>query len=182
METIKLTVDSKKRISLTKLLPTGRISSVKAYKEDDRIILEPMVEIPAREVWLYENKVASEKVKKGLSQKGTIKRGSFAKYAKWNHMFELIFTPQADSDLREIENDPSKKDILKAVRKTLGFMETNLRHPSLNTHEFSSLKGPIGEKLFEAYVQQKTPVAYRIFWYYGPDRKQITIVAITPHL
>jgi hypothetical protein len=96
-------------------------------------------------------------------------------------MFELIFTPQADSDLREIENDPSKKDILKAVRKTLGFMETNLRHPSLNTHEFTSLKGPKGEKVFEAYAQQKTPAAYRIFWYYGPDRKQITIVAITPH-
>lgn len=95
-------------------------------------------------------------------------------------MFELIFTPQADSDLREIENDPSKKDILKAVRKTLGFMETNLRHPSLNTHEFTSLKGPNGEKVFEAYAQQKTPAAYRIFWYYGPDRKQITIVAITP--
>ena len=28
----------------------------------DRIILEPMVEIPAREVWLYENKAALEKV------------------------------------------------------------------------------------------------------------------------
>ena len=96
-------------------------------------------------------------------------------------MFELIFTPQADSDLREFENDPSKKDILKAVRKTLGFMETNLRHPSLNTHEFTSLKGPNGEKVFEAYAQQKTPAAYRIFWHYGPDRKQITIVAITPH-
>jgi len=96
-------------------------------------------------------------------------------------MFELVFTPQADSDLREIENDPSKKDILKAVRKTLGFMETNLRHPSLNTHEFTSLRGPNGEKVFEAYVQQKTPAAYRIFWYYGSARKQITIVAITPH-
>jgi len=96
-------------------------------------------------------------------------------------MFELIFTLQADLDLREIENDPSKKTILKAVRKKLGFMETNLRHPSLNTHEFSSLQGPNGEKVFEAYVQQKTPAAYRIFWYYGPDRKQITIVAITPH-
>ena len=96
-------------------------------------------------------------------------------------MFELIFTPQADSDLRGIENDPSKKDILKAVRKTLGFMEANLRHPSLNTHEFTSLKGPKGEKVFEAYAQQKTPAAYRIFWYYGPARKQITIVAITPH-
>jgi hypothetical protein len=82
METIKLTVDSRKRISLTKLLPAENISSVKAYRENDRIILEPMVEIPAREVWLYENKTALEKVKKGLSQKGTIKRGSFAKYAK----------------------------------------------------------------------------------------------------
>jgi hypothetical protein len=96
-------------------------------------------------------------------------------------MFELIFTPQADSDLREIENDPSRRDILKAVRKTLGFMETNLRHPSLNTHEYTSLKGPKGEKVFEAYAQQKTPAAYRIFWYYGPDRRQITIAAITPH-
>ena len=82
METIKLTVDSRKRISLTKLLPRKKVSSVRAYKENDRIILEPMVEIPAREVWLYENKAALEKVKKGLSQRGTIKRGSFAKYTK----------------------------------------------------------------------------------------------------
>jgi hypothetical protein len=96
-------------------------------------------------------------------------------------MFELIFTPQADSDLQEIEDDPSKKKVLNAVRKTLGFMETNLRHPSLNTHEFTSLKGPNGEKVFEVYVQQKTPSAYRVFWNYGPGRSHITIVAITPH-
>ena len=82
METIKLTVDSRKRVSLTKLLPEGNISSVRAYKDDQRIILEPMVEIPAREAWLYKNKAALDKVRKGLSQKGTIKRGSFAKYAK----------------------------------------------------------------------------------------------------
>jgi plasmid stabilization system protein ParE len=96
-------------------------------------------------------------------------------------MFELIFTPQADEDLREIENNLAQKNILKAVRKTLGFMETNLRHPSLNTHEFTSLRGPNGEKIFEAYAQKSTPSAYRIFWYYGPGKKQITIVAITPH-
>lgn len=82
MEAIKLTVDSRKRISLTKFFPNRKISSVKAYKENDRIILEPMVEIPAREVWLYENEVALKKVKTGLSQKGTIKRGSFAKFTK----------------------------------------------------------------------------------------------------
>ena len=71
-------------------------------------------------------------------------------------MHELIFTPQANADLREIENNPSQKDVLKAVRKCLGFLETNLRHPSLNTLEFRSLKGPNGEKVFEAYAQQKT--------------------------
>lgn len=41
-------------------------------------------------------------------------------------MHELIFTPQADADLREIENNPSQKNILKAVRRCLGFLETNL--------------------------------------------------------
>ena len=96
-------------------------------------------------------------------------------------MHELIFTPQADRDLREIEKNPTKRGILKAVRKTLGLLEINLRHPSLQTHEFTSLKGPNGEKVFEAYAQQKTPGAYRIFWYYGPERNQRTIVAITPH-
>jgi len=60
-------------------------------------------------------------------------------------------------------------------------METNLRHPSLNTHEFISLKGPREEKVFEAYAQQKTSGAYRIFWYYGPKERQLTIVAIVPH-
>jgi len=96
-------------------------------------------------------------------------------------MYGLIFTPQADADLREIETNPAKRKILKAVQKTLGLLETNLRHPSLQTHEFTSLKGPSGEKVFEAYVQQKPPGAYRVFWYYGPERNQITIVSITPH-
>jgi hypothetical protein len=96
-------------------------------------------------------------------------------------MHKLTFTPQADADLRAIEKNLSQKDTLKAVRKCLGFLEINLRHPSLNTHEFRSLKGPNGEKVFEAYAQQKTPGAYRIFWYYGPERGMITIVAITPH-
>ena len=96
-------------------------------------------------------------------------------------MNELVFTSQADADFREIENNPSQGNIFKSVRKCLGFLETNLRHPSLNTHEFRSLIGPNGEKVFEAYAQHKTPGAYRVFWYYGPKRGMITIIAITPH-
>jgi hypothetical protein len=37
--------------------------------------------------------------------------------------------------------------------------------------------------VFEAYAQNRTPGAYRIFWCYGPDKDKgdITITAITPH-
>jgi hypothetical protein len=39
------------------------------------------VEIPAHEAWLFRNKEALHKVKQGLEQKGSVKRGSFAKHA-----------------------------------------------------------------------------------------------------
>lgn len=95
--------------------------------------------------------------------------------------FELLFTDQADADLDSLEADASLSKRLKAVKKALGLLETNPRHPGLKTHKFSSLKGPNGEEVFEAYAENKTPAAWRIFWYYGPDKKQITILAITPH-
>lgn len=95
--------------------------------------------------------------------------------------FELIFTEKADSQLEVLELSKDKKDVLKAVRKTLALMEIDLRHPSLQTHEYSDLMGPGGEKVFESYAQNRTPGAYRIFWHYGPKKGQITIVAIVPH-
>ena len=95
--------------------------------------------------------------------------------------FELLFTDQANADLDSLEADAGLAKRMKAVRKALGLLETNPRYPGLNTHKFSSLKGPGGEEVFEAYAENKTPAAWRIFWYYGPDKKQITILAITPH-
>lgn len=95
--------------------------------------------------------------------------------------FTLKFTSQAKEDLQSLEADPSLHKRLKAVRKSLGYLETNPKHPSLNTHKYSSLSGPNGEEIFEAYAENKTPAAYRIFWFYGPDKREITIVAITAH-
>ncbi len=82
MDMISLTIDSKKRISLTKLLPPGNIRSVRAYRDGHRIVLEPMMEVPVEEAWLFENRDSFKKVLTGLSQKGSVKRGSFARYAK----------------------------------------------------------------------------------------------------
>lgn len=82
MRGINLTVDAKRRVSLTKLLPPGNIRSVQAYTEGHRIILEPMLEVPVEEAWLFENKKALKKVLTGLSQKGVVRRGSFAEYTE----------------------------------------------------------------------------------------------------
>lgn len=95
--------------------------------------------------------------------------------------FELLFTEQANEDMDGLEGNSSLYKRLKAVRKALGYLQTNPRHPSLNTHKYSALKGANGEEVFEAYAENKTPAAYRIFWHYGPDKKNITIIAITPH-
>lgn len=79
---LKVRPDSKGRISLG-ILAKG-VSSYNIIKESDRIILEPNVEIPAREKWLWENKAALAKVKKGLEDSAagrTKSRGSFAKFA-----------------------------------------------------------------------------------------------------
>ena len=59
-------------------------------------------------------------------------------------------------------------------------METNLKHPSLNTHKFDGMSCLLGD-VFETYAQNNTPGAYRIFWVYGPSRGQIYILDITPH-
>ena len=98
-------------------------------------------------------------------------------------MFELIFTRGAQEELRRLEGSPRYAGLVKQIKKTLGFLQTNPRHPSLQTHVFHSLEHPYNQrdKVFEAYVQQHTPAAYRLFWCYGPTKSQITLIAITPY-
>jgi hypothetical protein len=95
--------------------------------------------------------------------------------------FRLLFTPQALADYRALERDKGLAKRLSAVRKTLGFLQTNPRHPSLQCHEFTSLSRTAGHKVFEAYAENQSSAAYRVFWYYGPGKGEITILAITPH-
>ncbi|MBW4448655.1 MAG: hypothetical protein KME38_17770 [Spirirestis rafaelensis WJT71-NPBG6] len=93
--------------------------------------------------------------------------------------FRLQFSTQAKDTLANLEQTEPKK--YRKVIKTLALMETNLRHPSLQTHKYDALSGSDGEEVFEAYVENKTPAAFRVFWYYGPDQEVITILAITSH-
>ena len=98
-------------------------------------------------------------------------------------VFNIIFSPRAAQELHNLEFDPDSQDLKKLlkVRKCLGLLETNPKHPGLQTHEFRNLKGMNGEKVWEAYVEDKSPAAWRVIWHYGPGQGTISIIAITPH-
>ena len=93
--------------------------------------------------------------------------------------FRLILQPLAKATLAKLEQDQPKKH--KKVLKTLALIETNLRNPSLQTHKYNAIQGQNGEEVFESYVENRTPAAFRVFWHYGPNQQEISVIAITPH-
>lgn len=113
--------------------------------------------------------------------------------------FKLEWTPEATETFKKLESEArsaqrsrnrsgrtksSKQEgLFKQAAKTVKLLRQNPKHPGLNTHEYSSLTHPYDpeKKVFEAYVQNRTPGAYRLFWCYGPNRNDITIISITPH-
>jgi hypothetical protein len=96
-------------------------------------------------------------------------------------LFEIYWTYEARTSYEKLRNDLTHLKQYKAVRKCILLLAQDPRHPGLQTHEYESLIGPAGEKVFEAYAEQPTPAAYCVFWYYGPSRGLITVIAITQH-
>jgi hypothetical protein len=87
------------------------------------------------------------------------------------------------SGAKKKTKSPKREGLFKRVAKAVSQLAANPRHSSLHTHEYASLEHPFDPrgKVFEAYAQNKTPGAYRIFWCYGPGKGEMTIIAITPH-
>ncbi len=82
-ESVYLKVDSRNRISLTKV--SNDLSKLyKARLDKNKIILEPVSEVPENEAWLFlpENKEILAQIKKSLTQKATIDFDTFKKTLK----------------------------------------------------------------------------------------------------
>ncbi|MES1176490.1 MAG: hypothetical protein ABUL62_19355 [Myxococcales bacterium] len=96
--------------------------------------------------------------------------------------FELERTDAAAGQLAALEADAGLHRQLKAVRKALGLLQQDPNYRGLNVHSVKGAVCPHGDTLFEAYAQNNTPGAYRIFFCYPPNsRGRILIIAITPH-
>ena len=88
-----------------------------------------------------------------------------------------------DLSSRSDENqlNAEEKRYFKKLVKTLGYLSTNPRHPGLESHEIGDLSRRYGLRVWQSYLENKTPSAGRIFWVYGPDRCEITVIGIEPH-
>ncbi len=86
---------------------------------------------------------------------------------------------KADQKKKAIKAEGLFKQVNACVQKLIN----DPRHPGLKTHKYDSIEHPYerGQPVFEAYVQNQAPSAYRLFWCCGRATAEITIIAITTH-
>jgi hypothetical protein len=77
--------------------------------------------------------------------------------------------------------DKDEEKLFKKLVKALGFLSSNPKHNSLASHEITELSRKYGIRIFQSYLENNTPGAGRIFWAYGPEQGDITVLAIEPH-
>ena len=83
----------------------------------------------------------------------------------------------------KVNSGTANKDeimIHKLLGKALYLISENPRHAGLESHEIPSLSRRYGMKVWQSYLQSKTP-AGRVFWVYGPQQIDITIIGLEPH-
>ena len=90
----------------------------------------------------------------------------------WDDLCEKIKADNANKN---------EKSLYKKFGKAMFLLSQDPRHPGLASHEISSLSNRYGMKVWESYLENNKPAAGRIFWVYGPNRGDITIIGIEPH-
>jgi hypothetical protein len=75
----------------------------------------------------------------------------------------------------------NEQKFFKKLVKALGYLEINPKHNSLESHEIAALTRRYGVRVWQSYLENRTPSAGRIFWAYGPGKGEITILAVEPH-
>lgn len=91
-------------------------------------------------------------------------------------LWERLMTGAAAGTLNGEERELATK-----FAKAVNHLGANPFHPGLRSHEIDDLTARYGQKVFQSYLENHTPAAGRMFWVYGPDRRQITVVGLEPH-
>lgn len=75
----------------------------------------------------------------------------------------------------------NEEKLFKKLTKALNLLRNNPKHNSLATHEIKPLLRRYSMKVWQSYLDNRTPAAGRLFWVYGPGKNEITIIGLEPH-
>lgn len=90
----------------------------------------------------------------------------------WNNLRSKVGNGTASKDENRLYN---------LLGKAMRLLSQDPRHPGLHTHDIDALTARYGMRVWQSYLQNDTPAAGRVFWVYGPDRQDITIIGLEPH-
>ena len=74
-----------------------------------------------------------------------------------------------------------EQEAYKKLGKAMKLLSGNPRHAGLNSHEIDQLSKRYGMKVWESYLENNKPRAGRLFWVYGPNQGEITVIGVEPH-
>ena len=95
-------------------------------------------------------------------------------------------------EMLELWTDLSQKNVAGTISKkelslynkwgkAMRLLSQDPSYPSLHTHDIEPLTKRYGVKVWQSYLENNTSRAMRMYWVYGPDRQDITIIGLEPH-
>ena len=96
--------------------------------------------------------------------------------------FSVIPTETFLNTVISLATSPQHRARLKKIRKAQYLLEQiGPDHSGLQTHPIKDRRGPNGEPVLQSYIENKTPSAWRLWWVYGPNQGEITLLDVGPH-
>ncbi len=98
--------------------------------------------------------------------------------------YRLKRTAEFDETILEMQRKPGQHRVkLKKVKTTLELLrDFGPSYPGLTAHKYESLPEIVaGQPIWEVYVENHTPGAWRLFYCHGPGADELTVIAVGPH-
>ncbi len=74
-----------------------------------------------------------------------------------------------------------EEKLYKKLGKAMALLANDPKHPGLHSHEIEALSRRYGVKVWQSYLENRTSGAGRLYWVYGPEKNEITVIGVEPH-
>lgn len=74
-----------------------------------------------------------------------------------------------------------ERQLYKKWGKAMLLLSQDPRHPGLRTHDIGPLTKRYGMRVWQSYLENRNSRAMRMYWVYGPGKRQITVIGLEPH-